>query len=74
MENTGLKNTQILSEREKEILILVAEGFSTKEIVERLIIAVRTVETHQKTIMEKLEVKNLAGMLRIAVQVGLLDT
>jgi len=72
--STGLKKTQILSDREKEILTLVAEGFSTKEIAGQLNIAIRTVETHRKSIMEKLEVKNLAGMVRIAVQEGLLDS
>jgi len=74
IEQTGLKKTQILSEREKEVLILVAEGYSTKEISEKLNIAVRTVETHRKMIMEKLAVKNLAGMVRVAVQEGLLDS
>ncbi|MEL6562176.1 MAG: response regulator transcription factor [Bacteroidota bacterium] len=72
LKQTGLKKTQMLSEREKEILTHVAEGYSTKEIAEKLIIAVRTVETHRKAIMEKLEVKNLAGMVRIAVQEGLI--
>ena len=73
LQQTGVKKTQTLSEREREILTLVAEGFSTKEIAEKLNIAVRTVETHRKAVMEKLEVKNLAGMVRIAVQEGLLE-
>ena len=71
IKNTGLKKTQALTEREREILTLIAEGLSTKEIAEKLFIAVRTVETHRKSIMEKLSVNNVAGMVRIAVQEGL---
>jgi len=73
LEVTGIKKTQELTERELEILKLVAEGLSTRDIAEKLFIAVRTVETHRKTIMNKLEVTNVAGMVRIAVQEGLLE-
>jgi len=73
IEQTGLKKTQNLTNRELEILKLVAEGFSTKEISEQLFIAVRTTETHRKTLMTKLDVNNVAGLVRIAVQEGLLD-
>lgn len=69
---TALKKTQLLSTRELEILVLVAKGLSTKEISDALHIAVRTTETHRKAIMQKLEVSNVAGMVRIAVQEGLL--
>ena len=61
-----------LTPRETEILKLVAEGLSNKEIAEQLFIAVRTVETHRKTIMEKLQVNKVAGLVRIAVQEGLI--
>lgn len=71
IKNTGLKKTQALTEREREILALIAEGLSTKDVAEKLFIAVRTVETHRKSIMEKLAVHNVAGMVRIAVQEGL---
>ncbi len=73
IEQTGLKKTQELTKRELEILKLVAEGFSTKEISEQLFIAVRTTETHRKALMTKLEVNNVAGLVRIAVQEGILD-
>ena len=61
-----------LTARETQILKLVAEGLSNKEIGEQLFIAVRTVETHRKTIMEKLQVNKVAGLVRIAVQEGLI--
>ncbi|MEM9894873.1 MAG: response regulator transcription factor [Bacteroidota bacterium] len=70
---TGLLKTQVLTQREREILQLIAEGNSTKEIANTLVIAVRTVETHRKAIMGKLNVHNVAGMVRIAVQEGLVE-
>lgn len=70
IETGNLSKTLMLSEREREILTLIVNGLSTKEISEQLFIAVRTVETHRKNIMEKMEVKNLAGMVRIAVREG----
>ncbi|MEP4532172.1 MAG: response regulator transcription factor [Cyclobacteriaceae bacterium] len=71
IQKTGFKKTQNLSARETEVLTLIAEGLSTREIADKLFIAVRTVETHRKAILEKLEVNNVAGMVRIAVQEGL---
>lgn len=67
-----LKRTQLLSDREREILVLIAEGHSSKEIGSTLHLSVKTIETHRKHIMTKLEVHNVAGMVRIAVKEGLL--
>lgn len=60
-----------LSKRETEVLSLIAEGESTKSIADILSISPGTVENHRSSIMTKLEVKNVAGMVRIAVQEGL---
>ncbi len=60
-----------LSEREKEIISLVAAGMSNKEIGEKLFISHRTVDTHRTNIMKKLEVNNVAGVIRFAFQNGL---
>ena len=60
-----------LSEREKEIISLIVEGFSNKEIGEKLFISHRTVDTHRTNIMKKLEVNNVAGVVRFAFQNGL---
>lgn len=73
IEQTGLDKTQVLTKREREILKLIATGESSKSISEQLFIAVRTVETHRKSILEKLEVNNVAGMVRIAMKEGLVD-
>ena len=60
-----------LTERESEILSLIAQGKSNKEIGEQLFISRRTVDTHRTNMMKKLEVHNLAGLIRIAFERGL---
>lgn len=57
-----------LSERELEILSLIASGNTNKEIGEKLFISGRTVETHRRNILNKLEVKNTAEMIKYAIQ------
>jgi DNA-binding NarL/FixJ family response regulator len=63
--------TLSLSNREQEVLKLIAMGESTKLIASKLNISIGTVETHRGAIMRKLDVKNVAGMVRIAVKNGL---
>lgn len=62
-----------LSPREKEILQLIAEGHTSVGIAEVLAISEKTVEKHRTHLMEKLNVKNLAGLVRQAVRYGLVD-
>jgi len=62
-----------LTEREVEILKLVAEGYSNKEIGERLFISHRTVDTQRTNLMKKMDVHNVAGLIRIALKSGLVD-
>lgn len=62
-----------ISAREIEVCELMAEGLTTNEIADRLFISARTVETHRKNLMEKLEVKNSAGIIYRALKVGLLS-
>jgi len=61
-----------LSAREIEIIQLVAEGLSNKEIAERLFLSVHTVTTHRKNIMGKLGVNNTAGLVMFAIKQNLL--
>lgn len=56
-----------LTEREREVLIQIAEGGSNKEIAARLGISVRTVETHRENLMHKLRIYSAAGLARFAV-------
>ncbi|WP_053365059.1 response regulator [Bacillus sp. FJAT-27245] len=62
----------LLSDREKEVLTLVAKGFSNKEIAEQLVISVKTVETHKGNVMEKLQLKTRPELVQYAIKKGLL--
>ncbi|MFY0674583.1 MAG: response regulator transcription factor [Bacteroidia bacterium] len=62
-----------LTERETEILKLVAQGYSNKEIGDTLFISHRTVDTHRTNLMRKLDAKNIAGLIRYAMRTGLID-
>ncbi|WP_208629775.1 response regulator [Paenibacillus ferrarius] len=64
---------ETLSEREKEVLALIAKGFSNKEIAEQLIISVKTVESHKSNVMEKLGLKTRPELVKFAVKKGLLN-
>ena len=57
-----------LSLREREVLKLVAEGLSVKEIATRLKVAAKTVDTHKYNLMTKLDIHNAAGLIRYAIQ------
>ena len=61
-----------LTHREREVLILVAEGLSNKEIANKLNVGVRTVETHRERIMRKLAIHSVAGLTRFALAKGLI--
>lgn len=64
---------QLLTDREQEILKLIAMGYSNKEIGEKLFVSVKTVETHKSKIMDKLQVKTRPELVRYAMKKGLLD-
>lgn len=66
-KKTGRKDGE-LSSREKEIMQLIAEGFSTREIAEQLDISVHTVNTHRKSIMGKLGVHRQSDLIRYALK------
>jgi DNA-binding NarL/FixJ family response regulator len=63
----------MLSPREKEILQLIAEEHTSSEIGKLLFISEKTVEKHRANLMEKLHVRNLAGLVRLAIKFGLID-
>jgi DNA-binding NarL/FixJ family response regulator len=60
-----------LSKREQEVLQLIAEGKSTKDIAATLYVSIKTVETHRKQIMDKLDIYSVAGLTKYAVREGL---
>lgn len=62
-----------LTPREREVLQLIAEGESTKQIAAALHISVKTVETHRQHIMNKLEIFNIPDLVKYAIQQGVID-
>jgi len=69
------KNKEIsLTEREKEVLKLIAEENTTQEIADILFLSKHTIESYRKNLISKLQVKNLAGLTKHAIKMGLLDS
>lgn len=64
-------SSEVLSDREREVLQLIAEGQSTKQIALKLHISAKTVETHRRQIMNKLNIHNVAELTKYAVRKGL---
>lgn len=62
-----------LTNREKEILIYLADGYSTKEIAYELQLSTKTVDTHRQQILKKLEMDNLIELTKFAIKEGLID-
>lgn len=60
-----------LSDREREVLVLIAEGHSNKQIASRLGVSVRTIETHRERVMDKLAIHTVAGLTKFAILCGL---
>ncbi|HME71604.1 MAG TPA: response regulator transcription factor [Myxococcota bacterium] len=58
--------------REREVLQLIAEGLSSKEVAVKLSLAVRTVDSHRAHLMSKLEVNKVSGLVRVAIREGLI--
>lgn len=62
----------ILSNKETEVLVLIAKGLTTKEIAAKLFVSSRTIETHRANILKKLEVKNTAELIKKAAKKNLI--
>jgi DNA-binding NarL/FixJ family response regulator len=64
---------QIVTRREKEILQLIVDEFTNQEIADKLFLSLRTVENHRNNLLQKLDVKNTAGLVKVAIQEGLVS-
>lgn len=62
-----------LSNREREVFQMVAEGRSTKEISDILCVSPSTVKTHRANIMEKLQLQNISQLIQFAIRIGIVD-
>ena len=67
-----LSGLAALTPREREVLRLIAEGLSGKEIAATLGVSAKTIETHRSRIMEKLGIHKVSGLVRFAIREGLL--
>lgn len=74
-KKTTEKNAYVveLTEREIDVLKLIVQEFMTTEIAEKLFISTHTVETHRKNLISKLNVRNIAGLVKYAMQHGLVE-
>jgi DNA-binding NarL/FixJ family response regulator len=63
-----------LTPRQREILQLIAEGHTTKDIARQLSLGVRTVETHRAELMDRLDIHDVPGLVRLAIQAGLVSS
>ena len=71
-DNTKIDKFSLLTEREREILQLIAEGYKNKEIADILYISKKTVETHRTHLMDKLDLHNIAEITQYAIRKGII--
>jgi DNA-binding NarL/FixJ family response regulator len=67
-QRSSMVELSMLTRREKEILELVAEGYTNAQIAEKIFLSVFTVDSHRKNLMAKLNVKNTASLIRLAIE------
>lgn len=67
LKNATPQESPVLTRRENEILRLIAEGFANPQIAEKLFLSISTVDTHRKSLMRKLNIKNTALLVRYAI-------
>ena len=70
---TDPHSTGSLSEREREVLVLIASGKSSREIASHLGIAFKTATTHRQKIQKKLQLHKVADLTRAAIRMGLIE-
>jgi DNA-binding NarL/FixJ family response regulator len=68
----GETSLERLTSRQREVLQLIAEGHTTKEIAATLNISVKTAETHRTQVMDQLDIHDVAGLVRYAIRMGLI--
>lgn len=65
-------DSEVLSERERQVLQLIAEGHTTKSIASMLFVSVKTAESHRTHIMQRLDIHNIASLVRYAIRRGMI--
>ncbi len=69
--NTGTQSFSLLTEREREVLQLIADGNSTKQIASQLNVSAKTIESHRRQVMGKLNIRNVAELTKFAIREGI---
>ena len=72
IQHSDSNNKPVLTRREIEVLQLIAEGLTNHEIAEQLFVSVFTVDTHRKNLLAKFQAKNIAMLIKIAMQMGMI--
>ena len=70
---SGPSGVSMLTEREREVLKLIAEGLSSKEIASDLGVSLKTIDSHRSNLMEKLDIHKVSGLVRFAIRAGLVE-
>ncbi len=71
--DTAPTGISILTGREREVLQLIAEGLSSKEIAQMLGVSLKTIDSHRSNLMEKLDIHKVSGLVRFAIRAGLVE-
>lgn len=71
--NKNQKQNTLLTRREKEVLQLITQEFTNQEIADKLFISLHTVDNHRSSLLQKLDAKNTAGLVKKAIENGLVE-
>jgi len=72
-DNSSVNRGTVLTSREREILQLIAEGLTAKEIADHVFLSIKTIETHRRNIMQKLNIRSTAALTKYAIREGLIS-
>jgi DNA-binding NarL/FixJ family response regulator len=72
LRKTNTSSLPLITRREKEVLVLIAEGMTNGEIAEKLFISISTVDTHRKNLLAKFQTKNTASLVRMVMQMQII--
>ena len=71
--NAAPSGVAMLTDRETEVLHLIAEGLSSKEIAKELGVSLKTIDSHRSNLMDKLDIHKVSGLVRFAIRAGLVE-
>lgn len=70
---SSANGAEILTAREREVLQLIAESYSTKQVAAKLSVSIKTADNHRTNLMRKLDLHDVASLTRYAIQIGLIE-